>query len=452
MTDAKRPRRARKQPDGGAPAGAPAGLEVRRVRAADLAANPRNARLHTPRNLDLIETSLREFGQVEPLVARELGGALVLLGGHGRLEVMVHRLGWELVDVVVVDPGTDLRADRLGFLLNRPGEVAAWDADVLAALAEDAPDPNELFGGIFTDDELTALLDPPDPPDPPKPPARPPPPPRDVIPAPRERKAGEIPDHKCPACGHLFEDPKIGPFWLYYGAKHAQGGAYPMPVQGIPIVEPFAGAAGYASRYGAGREVILCDLDPVIAGIWRWLIQASPEEIRAIPDVPDGGNLRDIMPDGPARDLAGFWCSGGAFAPITRPTAWGRDSYARLRERVAQEVHHIRRWTVLEGSYESLPDIEATWFVDPPYQGRAGAKYRRGSKEIDYASLGEWCRTRRGLTIVCDAVGADWLDWRASRPLTYAAHPNRKPPPEDVIWCSDTAAIGPWWKPIPRAT
>jgi hypothetical protein len=63
-----------------------------------------------------------------------------------------------------------------------------------------------------------------------------------------------------------------------------------------------------------------------------------------------------------------------------------------------------------EGSYEDAPDVEATWFIDPPYQHAN----RRGylCKGIDYARLSDWCRSRRGQVIVCEQEGADWLPFK----------------------------------------
>jgi hypothetical protein len=58
-----------------------------------------------------------------------------------------------------------------------------------------------------------------------------------------------------------------------------------------------------------------------------------------------------------------------------------------------------------------MPDIEATWFVDPPYNNRAGSYYIENS--IDYVALGTWCHERRGQAIVCENEGADWLPFRS---------------------------------------
>lgn len=251
---------------------------------------------------------------------------------------------------------------------------------------------------------------------------------------------------------------KIPPFWRYYGGKHRHAGSYPEPLPGLPIVEPFAGSAGYACRWGVGRDVLLLDVDPVVSGIWRWLIQATPDDVRGVGDIPEGGTVDDIDAPLPARWLAGFWCNNGAAAPCKRPSKWAaREPGAhdwrgqwggwshRSRDRVASNLHHIRRWIVLEADYSVVGDLRATWFVDPPYQGDAGSHYVHGSDAIDYTALGAWCRSRQGLTVVCESDRATWLPWNGSRMLRATPSRHRKPPRPDVVWCSDPSRLSSVW-------
>jgi hypothetical protein len=65
------------------------------------------------------------------------------------------------------------------------------------------------------------------------------------------------------------------PMFPYYGSKWNIARHYPPPGEGL-VVEPFAGGAGYASFYGA-RRALLIDKDPIIAGLWRYLIGVSLE-------------------------------------------------------------------------------------------------------------------------------------------------------------------------------
>lgn len=66
---------------------------------------------------------------------------------------------------------------------------------------------------------------------------------------------------------------ELKPFFTYFGGKYRLAPKYPKPMYNT-IVEPFAGSAGYSLRYPE-REVILNDLDPVISGIWEYLINVK---------------------------------------------------------------------------------------------------------------------------------------------------------------------------------
>lgn len=88
--------------------------------------DPRNANTHPDKNLRAIEASLREHGQVEPLVVHNG----IVIAGNGRLEVM-HRLGYDRVWINRVDHMTYTQARRYAIEANRSAELAVWDMDVL---------------------------------------------------------------------------------------------------------------------------------------------------------------------------------------------------------------------------------------------------------------------------------------------------------------------------------
>lgn len=231
----------------------------------------------------------------------------------------------------------------------------------------------------------------------------------------------------------------LRPFWRYYGGKWRAAPRYPKP-RHKTIIEPFAGAAGYSLRY-PDHDVILIEKYHVIAEIWRYLIAADPAEIRRIPEVEHVDELPGWVPQG-ARWLIGFCLNDAVPTPRKSMSAGARRLRARgiavagwspaMRERVASQVTSIRHWKVIEGDYTDAPDIEATWFVDPPYQV-AGSHYKHPSSAIDFQALGSWCRTRRGLTIVCEAEGADWLPFRHFGSIKgYGAGGDKKS--AEVIW------------------
>jgi hypothetical protein len=234
----------------------------------------------------------------------------------------------------------------------------------------------------------------------------------------------------------------VGPFWRYYGGKWRAAPRYPAPTRGL-IVEPFAGAAGYACRY-PDRDVLLIDADPIIAGIWRWLIQATPDDVRAVGDIPEGGTVDDIDAPQEARWLAGFWCNNGVAQPCKRPSKWASigDSGHNwggwgptARERIAKDVPRIRHWRVIHGTYGDAPDVEASWFVDPPYQAAAGRHYRHDA--VDYADLGAWVMGRKGQVIACDQRGADWLPWTGAITLKASDGAARSGRSEEVVYVRD---------------
>ena len=233
------------------------------------------------------------------------------------------------------------------------------------------------------------------------------------------------------------------PFWNYYGGKFRSAPRYPAPRHNR-IVEPFAGSAGYALRYH-DRDVLLIDKDPAIAETWRFLIGASAADVMGIPLVESTRDLPDSVRDG-ARLLVGFCMNSAAATPRVTLSAGSvallardRNMYgwgAARRNRVAAQVGHIKHWQVMCADYQLAPDVEATWFIDPPYE-RAGAHYRHGSKSIDFSGLATWCRQRQGQAIVCEADGADWLPFVPFLSVKSFGRAGAVQRSHEVIWTND---------------
>jgi hypothetical protein len=208
----------------------------------------------------------------------------------------------------------------------------------------------------------------------------------------------------------------LRPFWRYYGGKWRSAPRYPAPVHGT-IIEPFAGSAGYSLRYLELR-VTLVERYHVIAEIWRFLIGVSESELLRIPCVESVDDLPTWVPDG-GRWLVGFNMNTAGSQPRRTLSSGCRKLLSAGRKRqgwneaqramVASQLGAIRHWKIIEGDYSDAPDVKATWFVDAPYQGRAGSHYVHGSAKIGWSALGLWCACRRGQVIVCEASGADWL-------------------------------------------
>lgn len=256
----------------------------------------------------------------------------------------------------------------------------------------------------------------------------------------------------------------LRPFFSYYGSKFRLAPHY-APPRYTTIYEPFAGSAGYALAY-PDRRVVLIDKDPVIAGLWNYLIHVSPEEIMRLPAHVE--NVDDHAIPQEAKWLIGFWLNAATTAPCRTPSKWVRQAQAGdnwesqpspgrtrvgytpqaakdrfwgegKRALIASQVDKIRHWEVRHGSYADIPDEEATWFVDPPYRVM-GAYYKMSAKQIDFAHLGEWCRSRSGQVIVCENAGAGWLPFRLFRDVkSNQARRGAKARNVEVIWTSDSA-------------
>ena len=228
---------------------------------------------------------------------------------------------------------------------------------------------------------------------------------------------------------------RLKPFFCYYGGKWRAAPRYPAPEHNT-IIEPFAGAAGYATCY-PDRKVVLVEKDPMIAGLWRYLTHVTPKEIMSIPaEVP--GMVDDLAICEEARWLVGFWCNKGTASPCKSASKWMRSGTrpnsfwgSTIRERIALQVEAIQHWQVIEGSYDQAPDVPATWFVDPPYQDM-GKYYRH--RKVDYEQLATWCKTREGQVMVCEQQGAGWLPFKPFATIRATPGTHGRSFSTEVLW------------------
>ena len=229
------------------------------------------------------------------------------------------------------------------------------------------------------------------------------------------------------------------PLFPFYGSKWNTARYYPAPTHST-VIEPFAGSAGYSLYYGA-RRAVLCDADPIIVGVWDFLIRSSESEVLRLPLLPNvGDNVDDYQMPQEARWLIGFWLNRGSAAPKKSRTAysartdkgqlnWGE----KARARIASGLESIRDWRVILGPYSQAPDESATWFVDPPYEDK-GRHYRVPFSAFD--SLASWARTRRGQVMVCENAGATWLPFR---PL--GKFKSSRGCSVEVVWSNETKEV-----------
>jgi hypothetical protein len=230
----------------------------------------------------------------------------------------------------------------------------------------------------------------------------------------------------------------LKPFFSYYGGKYRAASLYPQPVHDT-IVEPFAGSAGYSTRHHE-HKVLLYDKDPVIAGVWDYLIKVGVDEVLSLPDRIDVP-LTDIDVPQEARWLMGFWINKGSSRPCVNMSKWAKSGWGEdscnywspaVKNRIASQIVKIRHWEVRNQSYADIPDMTATWFVDPPYCGEAGKCYRH--HDVDYAHLASWCTSRNGQTMVCEQAGAEWLPFTYLATIKGTAGKGRSKVSDEVVW------------------
>lgn len=122
------------------------------MRVADLLGDPRNARLHPPRNIDVIRASMRLYGQQKNIVILQDG---ICVAGSGWLKA-AELEGQEWVDVKIFD-GTRAEAIGYGLVDNRSSELAEWDEQIMPELLAEIPDDIRDDIG-FSDEEIAAMF------------------------------------------------------------------------------------------------------------------------------------------------------------------------------------------------------------------------------------------------------------------------------------------------------
>ena len=164
-------------------------------------------------------------------------------------------------------------------------------------------------------------------------------------------------------------------------------------------------------------HAILLEKDRRVYDTWQRLLAMEPDEVLALPIPVVGERTSDFL-------FMTAACS-NRIARTQEMTVTPRMPIVieRMLRQIAAVLPHIKgRVEVIKGDYTKAPNIDATWFVDPPYHvnGRAqsrGMGYAEGcdSFALDYDVLGRWCRARRGQVIACEQDGASWLPFEHMR-------------------------------------
>lgn len=209
--------------------------------------------------------------------------------------------------------------------------------------------------------------------------------------------------------------------FYYYGRKKQIAKHYPQPNYDC-IVEPFAGSAAYSFHNDNWKKrVILVERDEKVSSIWDWLInEATPEYIKNMPDLKSGERSSEFLHIIHAASKMAFKYKTIKVTPVLARN-W------EISKRVMSEnLHKIKHWEMITGDYSVAPDVEATWFIDPPYYSEPGMGYGYSSAMIDYEMLAEWCLARKGEIICCEGAHGEYLPFTALMELKGVAGKSSK--------------------------
>lgn len=220
--------------------------------------------------------------------------------------------------------------------------------------------------------------------------------------------------------------------FYYYGRKKQIAKHYPSP-NFETIVEPFAGSAAYSLyRDNWKRNVILVERDEEVSDIWKWLIdEATPSEIKNLPDLEVGEKSSEFIHIIHAATKMAFHYKTIKVTPVLAR------NWEISKRYMSENLFKIKHWHIISGDYTLAPDIEATWFIDPPYKKDAGKGYRYSSKLIDYKKLAIWSRGRKGEIIFCEGHEGDYLPFKPLLDLKGIAGKTSK---EVIYYQSDKAS------------
>src|ERR1700694_976003 len=104
-----------------------ANLHVEYLAISDLKPHPRNARLHSKKQLHQIAASIDEFGFNVPVL---IDGGNVVIAGHGRVEA-ARKLGMETVPVLRIEHLTDEQKRAFALADNKIALNSDWDLEIL---------------------------------------------------------------------------------------------------------------------------------------------------------------------------------------------------------------------------------------------------------------------------------------------------------------------------------
>jgi len=206
----------------------------------------------------------------------------------------------------------------------------------------------------------------------------------------------------------------------YYGSKSKLINYYPKPTKNT-IVEPFAGSARYALKYWE-NDVILIEKYDVVYKVWKWLQQCSSNDILKLPTPLPKEDIREYGLSIEEQMFMGFLINRGSVSPKNKVGNFS-DGLKNTLKRTAENLIKIKHWDIRVGDYTDVENIDATWFIDPPYQF-GGEHYKESNKNIDYIELKKWILKRKGDVIVCENTNANWIELQPLNKIQGARNTN----------------------------
>lgn len=103
-------------------------------------------------DVDAIEASYKEFGQVKPIVVADNGdGRYVIIAGNHQYQA-ARRLGWDSIACTVLD-GDEKRATAFAYADNRTADLGGYDEDLLVKMiSEVGGEYSDLMTGLGIDE------------------------------------------------------------------------------------------------------------------------------------------------------------------------------------------------------------------------------------------------------------------------------------------------------------
>ena len=235
--------------------------------------------------------------------------------------------------------------------------------------------------------------------------------------------------------------------FAYYGAKTRLARYYPPP-QHDTIIEPFAGSAGYSIFHiHKAKEIILIEKDEAVVNLWHRLQNMNTNDLNKLDQELNKQRTTEPL-------IAGLGGGSSLRATLSgksrQITPWMRIKWPQKKKVLQNILPHLHKISIRCADYIETPNLEATYFIDPPYQlniintnrsihDQAGNNYRHGSQNINYEHLAQWCQQLSGQIIVCEQQPANWLPFK---PFQQHNNMNQQKRTE-LIWTNQ-----PYWEQL----